>query len=165
MADTRVTSPEQVGDIPTQEEAVKAMSALDVLLGAKPVRQTDTWKITKRTGLAADLVLRLGSLSDRELKLLAEQSEVSTGTANRKSRRAGQDGKEQDTNLFLRLVVAKGVVEPDFNDPSVTSAHGVFSGDEVVQKVLLPGEIARVAELVMDLSGFNDAGVEYAGDL
>lgn len=138
----------------------KEMSALDVLLGAKPVRQQETLIIRKRDGLPADLKIDVGSLSDRDFKEISEQAEK---PLSRRDRRSGQPvARETDGNLFLRLVVAAGVIDPNFNSETLLSQHGVFTGEELVQKLLLPGEIARVAEIVMDLSGFNDNTVEFA---
>lgn len=143
-----------------EEQAQKNLSALDVLLRATPVRQTETIKIPKRQGLPADLELTVGSLSDRDFKEVSDQSEQ---PLNRRQRRSGANvQRETDGNLFLRLVVAKGVVNPDLGNAKLLDSQDCFTADQLVQKLLLPGEIARVAEIIMDLSGFNDNTVEFA---
>lgn len=154
MADGLVTMSEE-----EQDKRVKEMSALDVLLGAKPVRQQETLIIRQRDGLPGDLKIDVGSLSDRDFKSISEQAEK---PLSRRDRRAGTNvQRETDGNLFLRLVVAAGTIDPNFNDDNVLAKHGVFTGEELVQRLLLPGEIARVAEIVMDLSGFNDNSVDF----
>lgn len=144
-----------------EQKATAAMSALDVLLKAKAVRQTEEIVIRQREGLPGDLTLTVGSLTDRDFKEISDQSEVAV---SRKNRRAGGNApqKETDGNLFLRLVVANGVVDPDFSNAQLLASQECFTPDQLVQKLLLPGEIARIAEIIMDLSGFNDNTVEYA---
>jgi hypothetical protein len=62
------------------------------------------------------------------------------------------------------LIVATGVADPLFGNTQLLAKHGVITAEQVVQKVLLPGEIAKVAELIMDLSGFNDSTLELVGN-
>ena len=141
-----------VSDIAEEGE----MDALQVLLGATSAQQVETFRIPKRAGIAADLILQLGSLDDRMFEHLRTQAEK---PANREARRRGETS-EQDTPLFLRLVVANGVVHPKLDDRAVLNAHGVRTGEKLVRKLMLPGEIVRCAELIMDLSGYSDDAVQ-----
>lgn len=139
-----------------------AMTALDVLLGASSDRQKEKIVVPQRPGLPSDLVLTIQSLTDREFKNISDEAESSAPVGNRRQRRAGATEKDVDSSLFLRLIVAAGVVDPPLDHPTVLQKHGVTRGEQVVDRILLPGEISRVAELIMDLSGFNDTTIDYA---
>lgn len=145
-------------DVENQTEQEKQMTALQVLLSAKPVRQTTNLRIRKRDGLPQDLVLTIKSLTDREFKSIGEQAEQPTG--NRNARRGAQAAKETDNNLFLRLIVANGILDPDLSSPEVLAAHGAITAEMIVQRIFLPGEVARIAEEIMALSGWDDNAVE-----
>jgi len=139
------------------------MTALQVLLSAKPVRQQRHLKIRKRNGLPQDLHIVVQSLTDRQFKAIGEEAETPTGSREAR-RRAVAQAKETDNNLFLRLIVAHAIVDPNFNSPEVLAAHEAISSEQVVSRVFLPGEIAKVAEEVMDLSGWSDDAVELVED-
>lgn len=144
----------------TEETGRAGMDPLDVLLSADSGRVTDVIRVHKRKGLPADLDLTIGSLTDREFKECATQAEVPVPRGP--GQRAG--AKETDGNLLQRLIVAKGVVNPDLSDSRLLSKHECFLPEELVQKVFLPGEINNIAELILEVSGFNDNSVEYAGN-
>lgn len=139
------------------------MSALQVLLSAKPVRQRRHLKIRKRNGLPQDLHIVVQSLTDRQFKAIGEEAETPVGSREQR-RRAVANAKETDNNLFLRLIVATAIVDPNFNSPEVLAAHEAISSEMVVSRVFLPGEIAKIAEEVMDLSGWSDDAVELVED-
>ena len=136
------------------------MSALDILLSADSGRVTDDIKITKRQGLAADLILTIGSLTDLEFKACANQAEVPVGNRAQRRRPGGGGETETDGNLLQRLIVVAGVVSPDLNDSRLLTQHSCYLAEELVQKIFLPGEINSISEWVMDLSGFNQSSVE-----
>ena len=137
---------------------------LAILLAAEQKRVTEDILVPKRSGLSGDLRLTIGSLTDRQFRDISTEAEEVVRSANRNARRAGAAGKEINPDKFLRLIVSAGVVTPAFSHPQLLSKHQVHTGEEVVQAILLPGEIARVAELIMDLSGFNDNTIEFVGN-
>lgn len=145
-------------DRDSQTDEQKQMTALQVLLSATPVRQTAQLRIRKRDGLPQDLVLTIKSLTDSEFKSISEQAEQPIG--NRADRRRVQNAKETDNNLFLRLIVANGIMDPNLGSPEVLAAHGAVTAEMVVQRIFLPGEVARIAEEIMTLSGWDDQAVE-----
>jgi hypothetical protein len=145
-------------DTENQTEPEKQMTALQVILSAKPVRQTAKLRIRKRDGLPEDLVLTIKSLTDAEFKNIGEQAEMPTGS--RAERRGAKANKETDNNLFLRLIVTNGILDPNLNDPKVLAAHGAITGETIIQRIFLPGEVARIAEEIMALSGWDDDAVE-----
>jgi hypothetical protein len=157
---TPADNEEIIVDITDQTEPERQMTALQVLLSAKPVRQSAKLRIRKRDGLPQDLVLTIKSLTDSEFKSIGEQAEQPTGSRN--DRRRAQKGgeKETDNNLFLRLIVSHGILDPNLNSPEVLAAHGAISGETIVQRIFLPGEVAKIAEEIMALSGWDDQAVE-----
>lgn len=147
-------------DTEGQTEAESHMTALQVIMSAKPVRQTAKLRIRKRDGLPEDLVLTIKSLTDGEFKRIGEQAEMPGAGGNRSSRRAAAAAKETDNNMFLRLIVSNGILDPNLNDPNVLAAHEAITGETIVQKIFLPGEVARIAEEIMALSGWDEDAVE-----
>ena len=143
-----------------QTEAEAEMTALQVIMSAKPVRQTAKLRIRKRDGLPEDLVLTIKSLTDGEFKKIGDQAEMPNAGGNRSSRRAAAAAKETDNNLFLRLIVLNGILDPNLNDPNVLAAHEVITGETIIHKIFLPGEVARIAEEIMALSGWDEDAVE-----
>ncbi len=149
-------------DIIVDEDTVTDMTPLQVLLSAKPVRQQRKLVVRKRDGLQQDLTITVNSLTDAQFKAIGEEAETPVDRANRSARRSGKAEKETDNNLFLRLIVANAIGDPNLGSPEVLAAHGAVTAEQVVARVFLPGEVARVAEEVMDLSGWSDDAVEVA---
>ena len=140
------------------------MTAMQVLLSAKPVRQQRKLIIRERDGLPQDLVITVGSLTDLQFKAIGEEAESPVSrTDKRGARRGAAQETETDNNLFLRLIVANAIADPNLHSPEVLAAHGAVTSEQVVSRVFLPGEIARIAEEIMDLSGWSDDAVEVAG--
>jgi len=146
-------------DSTNQTEEETQMTALQVLLSAKPVRQQRSLRIRKRDGLPQDLVITINSLTDRQFKAIGEEAEQPVGSRDQR-RRAATQAKETDNNLFLRLIVANAIADPQLNAPEVLAAHGAVNAEMVVQRIFLPGEVARIAEEVMSVSGWDDDAVE-----
>ena len=64
-------------------------------------------------------------------------------------------GKKLDTEQFGSLLIAKACVTPDWNDKQLLSAFGPTASD-AIQNRLLAGEIAKLTEEILNLSGFGD---------
>lgn len=158
-----MTELETVEDVEKAESAAVAeMSALDVLMGASRPVVKDEYVIRKRDGIAADLKLTLGTVHNFDE--LSEQASTRF-TPNREEKRAGMTERvEQDQALFLRLVVVAGTKTPNLETPALLQAQGVPTGEALVNKLMRPGEVAKCAELIMDLSGYAEDSVERAGN-
>ena len=72
--------------------------------------------------------------------------------------------RQLDNIEFTRLVVAHCVVEPNLRDPRLFQKHKISprKPDMLVAKLLLPGQIDRLASAIMRLSGFRDDLVAVA---
>lgn len=152
--ETSVLDIEDDDAILVDEEDMTPEDALAVIMSARPVHQTKKVSIKGREGMGR-IVLTLRSLTDREFKAVRKQSEIPSG--NRKDQRAGK--KETDDSLFLRLVVAAGIESPKIFAADVLKAHRVTTPDQLVDKLILPGVIAQLAENIMELSGWDEESV------
>ena len=61
-------------------------------------------------------------------------------------------GKAFDANL---LTVAAGLVEPDLKDRSLQKHFGAATPKDLAEKVFTGGEIAQMATIIMQLSGYG----------
>ena len=75
---------------------------------------------------------------------------------DRASKPDGKGGKTSDDQLFNALVIVKGCVDPDFNDKALKAHYGAADDADCVTKALLPGEMAKVLQAILDLSGFGN---------
>ena len=53
-------------------------------------------------------------------------------------------------------IIVIGTVSPNWKDERLLSKYNVLTGEDVVRRVLLPGEVVAVAYEIQDLSGFNE---------
>ncbi|QUI25520.1 XkdN-like protein [Vallitalea pronyensis] len=71
--------------------------------------------------------------------------------------RTGKKGKvDFDVSKFNRLIAIKGSVEPQFEDAQSIKSVGCVTPEDYIKKVMLPGEIATLAEQIQTLSGYTD---------
>jgi len=68
----------------------------------------------------------------------------------------GKGEKKTDDQLLNALFIAKGCVDPDFNDKALKTHYGASDEADCVAKALLPGEIAKLVTAILELSGFGD---------
>jgi len=61
-----------------------------------------------------------------------------------------------DEEKYQLGVIVTGTVNPNWRDERLLSKYNVLTGEDVVKKVLLPGEVVIVANEIADLSGFNE---------
>ena len=73
-------------------------------------------------------------------------------------------GANQTTEMNDReldaLLVAKGLVEPNFSDAKVLAKFDAMDASDVVAKSLYVGEIKLLQEAILRLSGFDDGEEE-----
>lgn len=92
------------------------------------------------------------------------QQLIEQATYYRENPRTHEQIRTMDNIEFTRLVVAHCTVEPNLMDPTLFRKHGITMKrpDQLVAKILLPGQIDRLAGAIMRLSGFRDDLVEVA---
>jgi XkdN-like tail assembly chaperone len=85
-------------------------------------------------------------------------------TRYRENPRTHEQIRQFDNVEFSRLIVAYCVVEPNLMDTRVFQKHNVDKRypDRLVAKILLPGQIDRLAGVITRISGFRDDLVTVA---
>jgi len=61
-----------------------------------------------------------------------------------------------DIERFNVALIKKATISPDWSDKRLLEKYNVLSGEDVIRKVLLAGEIIEIADIILDLSGFNE---------
>ena len=118
------------------------LSALDALLGAS-IEVTDTVRI-KRLGVDFEIKAITGDV----LAAVREQATYPEGTGKNRKLIV----KEDEVG---RLLIAKSVTSPNFNDAKLLAHYKAVDAGDCVQKALLAGEIATLQQAVLELSGFG----------
>lgn len=57
------------------------------------------------------------------------------------------------------------VVEPDLKDAELRKVYGCAEPTDIVSKIFEPGEIARIAQLGIELAGYSDKSAGLVKDL
>ena len=67
-----------------------------------------------------------------------------------------QGPKEKvDNEGFMIGLISLSTVKPNWGDPKLIEKFHASSGDEVIKRLLLGGEISLLGEAVLDVSGYN----------
>lgn len=71
---------------------------------------------------------------------------------------ANFDGGNQEINVgeIQMMTVLAGVIEPNFRDKELMEHFKTPTPAELVKKLLLPGEIVTLFNVISDISGFGD---------
>lgn len=124
------------------------MNALDALLKADFNIEREVYISRLETHF------KIRALDAGEIENIQEQATHYVGKGvNRK--------KERDSVKAGYLTIAKGTVNPDFNDDKLKEKAGnVSSAWEVVKALLLPGEMQKLEQEILIASGFDDDEAE-----
>jgi hypothetical protein len=96
-----------------------------------------------------DSHIKVKALLDDELTSLREQATHLVGKGkNRK--------KEFNTEEFNGLLIAKACVNIDFGNAEMLKRYVATDSGECVRKALFAGEVMKLQEAVLRLSGFDD---------
>lgn len=71
------------------------------------------------------------------------------------SEKRGRTRRELDEEAFNSALIAAATVKPNWGDPKLTAKYRASSGEEVVKRLLLAGEMAQLGDLVLEVSEFN----------
>lgn len=61
-----------------------------------------------------------------------------------------------DSDKFAKLLVFTFTVNPDFTNPKLAAKYGGLAPEDVVTKALLPGEIEKLGDAILELGGWGD---------
>ncbi|MFD0712848.1 phage portal protein [Paenibacillus sp. GCM10027626] len=67
----------------------------------------------------------------------------------------GQYVPETDYNQVVVNTVVTSVVFPNLKDAELQKSYGVVGADELLKKMLLPGEYAALVQKVQDINGYD----------
>lgn len=124
---------------------MEMQNALNALLGAKPVAEITEDVTIKR--LSTKFTIK--ALSGDDIDMIRDQATKVVPVGKKKE-------LQVDEKEVARLLVAKAVVTPDFNDADLKKHYGAVDAGDCVQKALLAGEIATLQNAIFELSGFGD---------
>lgn len=125
------------------------LSALDALLGAKPVAELTTNVRLERLGVE----FTVKALSGEDIAKLRE--ECTRYEIKGKERKAFID----DSELGLAMIVS-ATVNPNFKDKKLIEHYGAKTATQCVNKALTAGEITKLSDAVMTVSGLKDDAEE-----
>lgn len=124
------------------------MSTLQQFLNTNPIDNlTEEVIVSPRFKDAEGNVLKfkVKAMNSREFEEIRKAA-----TVIRKGRKV-----EFDSQVFNLKIVVNHTLNPNFKDAESLQMLGVTTPDEYVQRVLLAGEIATLANKITELSGFD----------
>lgn len=96
-----------------------------------------------------------------EWEIKAIDSEVDEAIKNDCTKRVpivgkrGQYNKEIDTDKYIGKVCVASIVYPDLNNAELQDSYGVKCADDLIKKMLLPGEYTELKSKVMEVNGYD----------
>lgn len=72
-----------------------------------------------------------------------------------KRQRRGEIVEEFDEEGFNCALIVAATVSPNWGDPRLLAHYKASEPAEVLKRVLLAGELSQLADIVLELSGFN----------
>ena len=67
----------------------------------------------------------------------------------------GQYNQETDTDKYIGKMCVACTVYPNLNDAELQDSYGVKSGEELLRKMLLPGEYTDLKTKIMEINGYD----------
>lgn len=97
---------------------------------------------------------QIDSSEDKALRKAATQQVKVPGRSN-------QYRAELDTNMYISKLVTACVVFPNLNDKELQDSYKVMGAENLIEKMLSPGEFAELSAKVTEINGF-DVGLNEA---
>jgi hypothetical protein len=117
--------------------------ALQALLGAELTIEEEVF--IKRLGVN----FKVKAIDGKMLSKIQEQCTHYVGKGSKRTKQFDEEG-------FGALIVAKACVSPDFGNKALLEKYEASDAGDCVQKALLAGEIGKLNEAILGLSGFGD---------
>lgn len=102
--------------------------------------------------------LRIKGITEKVLTELREQSTHFVGKGTKRERRF-------DEEAFNGLLISFACVNFDFGNPKMLEKYGAIDASDCVQKALLAGEVQKLQEAILRLSGFTDDDQEAVDEI
>ncbi|SMB97940.1 Phage XkdN-like tail assembly chaperone protein, TAC [Thermanaeromonas toyohensis ToBE] len=103
-------------------------------------------KTVKLARLGIPVTLR--GLTSKQVSMIREQ-------CTERYVQRGQVVTELDNEKFYCSLIAAATVTPNWADPRLLAKYKASGPEEVLKRILLAGELSALADVVLDLSGFN----------
>ncbi|MCY9764777.1 hypothetical protein M5X06_28305 [Paenibacillus alvei] len=71
------------------------------------------------------------------------------------NKRTHQKEVETDADLYSNRLLIACCVDPNFKDAELQAKFGVVSAEDLIDKLLNPGQYTELMQKVQDLNGFN----------
>lgn len=91
------------------------------------------------------------SITESENKVIRKSCQKIT--FDKKTR---QKQTETDTDLYNSRLVVACCVEPNFKDAALQEKHGVRGAEDLIDKLLKPGQYTDLLLAVQEINGFTD---------
>lgn len=85
----------------------------------------------------------------------AENQEIRKASTRKVKAKGGMQMPETDPNAYSTRLVAECVVFPNLKDSALQASYGVQGADNLIAKMLYPGEFAELVTKVQELNGFD----------
>jgi hypothetical protein len=92
--------------------------------------------------------IKLRGLTGKQVYMLRER-------CTERSDRRGHKSERLDEEQFNVALIAAATVSPSWGDSRLLAKYEASSGEEVIKRILLAGELSALGDEVLDLSGFN----------
>jgi Fe-S-cluster formation regulator IscX/YfhJ len=129
------------------------MSVLKAFLNPEPINKTKKVIISKRfkdeNGDVVPFVIK---------NINQDENDALRRKATRLSALNSPNGrsKEFDSAKYTALMIVACTVEPKFSDAELCEAYKTMDPCEVPQKMLTPGEFAKLSQAILDINDFDD---------
>lgn len=90
-----------------------------------------------------------------KVRALTEAENEQLRRASMQPQRKKGDAPEIQPDEYLAKVTVASVVFPDLKDVELQQSYGVLGAEELLKKMLLPGEYARLVQKVQEVNGFD----------
>lgn len=126
----------------------EAVDPLKAILDAPIGPVTGEWECKR---LNTKFAIR--ALNSREYNQIQDRA-----TRWTRNKRTGRNERDLDPMAMSLLVCASGTTNPNFNNPQIKKKYGLNDRQphEIVSVILLPGEIDKLAEQILNLSGYEE---------
>lgn len=139
--------------------ARQANDALASMLATEPpplpTEVVEMKDLAERMGIE-QFSVQIRGLNDKELEQVSERA---TKPPTKAQRKMGMTSGAPDQSRMKRLIVEKAMISPDLTNAALLEKYGP-TGEHVIQRWFLSGEIDQLCEAVNDLSGFGAGAVE-----
>ncbi|SKC82922.1 phage tail assembly chaperone [Maledivibacter halophilus] len=127
------------------------MSTLDLLLQLdesklkKPSKEVEMKRLSGLTG--EKVIFKVEALSPDKMEEIQEMS-------------MDEDMDNINISELQLMTILEGVKDPKFKSKELMDKFKVYTPKDLIRKILLPGEIITLYNIIGDLSGFDGGAVE-----